>query len=119
MLEAITLGDIGVMVAFLVALISGVSFLLNHVKKSVEKIVKEQIAPITERLSDLEKDIESVDIENCKNFLVRFLADVEQGIIVDEIEKERFWEQYEHYTKGGHNGYIKNKVSRLQEKGLL
>lgn len=119
MLEAITLGDIGVMVAFLVALISGVSILLNHFKKVIKTVVKDEIDPVNNRLSDLEKDLESVDMENCKNFLVRYLADVEQGLLIDEIERERFWEQYEHYTNKGHNGYIRNKVSRLQEKGLL
>lgn len=119
MLESISLPDIGAMVGFLVALITGVAFLMNTFKKWIKDSLKDELDPLKEKLSSMEKDLEEVDMENTKNFLVRFLADVEQGNMIDEIEKERFWEQYERYTKKGRNGYVKRKVDKLKEKGLL
>lgn len=118
-LESISLPDIGAMVGFLVALITGVAFLMNTFKKWIKDSLKDELDPLKEKLSSMEKDLEEVDMENTKNFLVRFLADVEQGNMIDEIEKERFWEQYERYTKKGRNGYVKRKVDKLKEKGLL
>lgn len=118
-MESITLGDIGVMVAFLVALISGISFLIGNFKKWIVKTMSEEFAPVKSELADIKKNLEEVDMEHCKNFLVGFLSDVKLGKEIGEIEKERFWEQYAHYTKSGHNGYIKNEVESLRAKGLL
>jgi hypothetical protein len=37
-----------------------------------------------------------------------------------EQEKERFWEEYDHYTKDlKGNSYIKEWVARLKEQGKL
>ena len=58
-------------------------------------------------------------MENCKNFLVSFLARCDRGEYIDEIEKERFWEQYEHYRELGGNAYIGNKVESLRKEGKL
>ena len=46
-------------------------------------------------------------------------ADVEQNKIIDEVEKERFYETYEHYTKLGGNSYIHDKVESLKKAGKL
>ena len=64
-------------------------------------------------------EVKEVDMNACKNFLVRSLGDIEKGVPLDEIEKERLWEQYEHYQKIGGNSYIKRKVEHLQEQGKL
>lgn len=119
MLETITLGDIGVMVAFLVALISGVGFLIGRFKKWISDSMSDEFGSVKKELADIKENIENVDMEHCKNFLVSFLSDVKQGKALGEIEKERFWEQYAHYTKTGHNGYIKSEVESLRAKGLI
>lgn len=61
------------------------------------------------------------ELESCKNFLVRFLADVEQGQPIDEIELERFHEVYARYTSPELNGnsYIHSKVEKLKAQGKL
>jgi hypothetical protein len=51
--------------------------------------------------------------------LVRSLGDIDKGNPMDEIEKERLWEQYEHYQKIGGNSYIKRKIEQLQNDGKL
>lgn len=58
-------------------------------------------------------------MQACKNYLVSFLSDVEKNHPIDETERERFWEQYQHYTEHGGNSYIKRKVEHLQSEGKL
>ena len=36
-----------------------------------------------------------------------------------DAEKQRFWEEYEHYISAGGNSYIKEWVDRLKKKGLI
>lgn len=118
-MEQITIGQIGLAVAFLVALISGLGYLITQVKRWITKLLEAQFKEINDRIDSLQKQMENVDLESCKNYLVQFLSDVEKGAVIDEIQRERFWEQFEHYTNAGGNSYIKNKVEQLQAKNFL
>lgn len=118
-MEQITLGQIGLAVTFIVGLIGGISYIKVYVQKWINETLKDQFSSIDEKIQHLDDKMEGIDIATCKNFLVARLSEVEKGIPMDEIEKERFWEQYEHYAKHGGNSYIKNKVEELQEKGMI
>lgn len=119
MIEDITLGQIGLLVAYLVALISGIAFLLTKIKTWFKGAFKEEIEPLRNDIKEVQTDMKQVDMNSCKNFLVRSLGDIEKNVPLDEVEKERFWEQYEHYQKIGGNSYIKRKIEQLQEEGKL
>lgn len=119
MIEQLTLGEVGVVIAFLVALISGVGYLVTQVKKWLTALLDDQFKAINTRIDNLQKQMQDVDLESTKNYLVGFLSDVEKGAMIDEIQKERFYEQYEHYQKSGGNSYIKQKVEQLQNKNYL
>lgn len=112
-MEQITLGEISVAVGFLVTLISGLSILISRLKKWIAEANKEQMDSITASMDDLQKRIAEVDMNSCKNYLVSFLSSVEKGEQIDEIERERFYEQYGHYAKIGGNSYLKRKVEDL------
>lgn len=125
-MEQITLGQIGIAVGFLVALIAGVNALKKSIKEWLNSALKENFDRVDKRfdgldkrLDGLEKRLDSVDIENCKNYLVTFLAEAARGEMKDETELQRFWEEYEHYQKLGGNSYIKNKVEELKARKLL
>jgi len=125
-MEQITLGQIGTIVAFLVTLITGLGFLLKKLKEFISNSLTKEFEDIGKRfdtidgkMDELSSRIEDTDMNATKNFLVRFLADVEQGQILDGVEWARFWEQYDHYTKCGGNSYIKEKVEEFKTKGLL
>lgn len=107
-MENITLGDIATWAAFLAAFGGSVAAIIKGVKKAVEALLE----PLT-------KQIQSVDMENCKNFLVTFLASCERGEAHDEIEMERFHEQFAHYRTLGGNSYIAEKVQKLKANGKL
>jgi chaperonin GroEL (HSP60 family) len=107
-MENITLGDIAKWAAFLAAFGGSVAAIIRGVNKAVAKL-----------LEPLAKQIRNVDMENCKNFLVTFLASCERGEKHDEIEMERFHEQYAHYRTLGGNSYIAEKVEKLKANGKL
>lgn len=107
-MEKITLDDIARVAAFLVALGGSVAAIIRGVKTAVGKL-----------LEPLAKQIRDVDLENCKNFLVTFLASCERGEAHDQIELERFHEEFAHYQKLGGNSYIKDKVEKLRTAGKL
>ena len=93
--------------------------LKTSLEKTVEKQIKIQISTLSAKIDEIEKKVDRVDMESCKNYLVRFLSDVEHGNTIDEIERQRFWEQYEHYLKCGGNSYIQQKVLNLKDKKKL
>ena len=100
-MEQITLGDIATWAAFIVALGGSVAAIIKGVKKVVEKL----LLPLS--------------LDNAKNYLVPFLSKVERGEPCDEIELERFHEEYQFYTEHGGNSYIKSRVNKLQKEGKL
>ena len=115
----ITLGDIGTWAAFFLTLAGSCVGIYEFVKKALKKMFAEQTKGIEMHLEKQEKTIKQIDLENCKNFLVSFLAKVDKHENLDEIEVERFWEQYEHYSNIGGNSYIKNKVEKLKSSGKI
>lgn len=122
-MEQITLGEIALALAFLAGLagsiIGGVKMISSSLKKWILKGFDERFIPMKNELDALKNRVEDVDMETCKNFLVRFLADVEKGEQIDEIERERFYEQFEHYTSKGGNSYIRQKFEKLHRQGRL
>ncbi|MBR6851624.1 MAG: hypothetical protein IKM88_15485 [Lachnospiraceae bacterium] len=118
-MEKITLGDIGMAVAFLVAFISGILYLKKNLKDWVGGAVKADIQALSAKIDVLEKKVEKGDMEACKNFLVSFLATIERGQSIDEIELQRFHEQFDFYTNHDGNSYIKHKVEQLEREQKL
>lgn len=95
-----------------------------------KKILKKTLKPFSDKIDKLEeareeqhadtiKRIDNVQLLSDKNFLVSFLARVENNLIVDEVEKERFYEVYKDYRELGGNSYIAHKVEKLQKEGKL
>lgn len=105
-MENITIGQISTILALIVGIIGSVKYLSNELQKYLEKTLK-----------PIETNIKGIDVSQCKNYLVRFLADVEQGNKLDEVEKERAYEIYDHYTNDlKQNSYIHKRWEELMEK---
>ena len=92
------------------SLIGAVSAIVLVVTKVIDKQFEKRIDPI-------DKKLKTLDISQCKNFLVRFLADVENGNKLDDSEIERAYETYDHYKNDlGQNSYIHKRWHELMEK---
>lgn len=115
----ITLGQIAAAIAFLVALITGVVYLKKQLEQVLKDAMKNEFEQINKKIDTLDGKVDKVDMQSCKNFLVQFLSNIEKGMTIDEIQKQRFWEQYEHYIKIGGNSYIKSKVDQFKAEGKL
>lgn len=104
-MENITLGQIAVSLAFIVGLIGSIKYL----KKELDESIQKQFKPLNDKLDNL-------DLNQCKNFLVRFLADVEHGEKIDEVEIKRAYDVYDHYKDDLHgNSYIGDKWNKLMK----
>lgn len=118
-MEQITVGQVSIAVAFIVALWKGFDFILDKSKASFKKQVEEALKPTNDKIDNLDKKLDSVDLNSTKNFLVSCMDDIKTRTEHDPIVMERFWEQYEHYIKLGGNSYIKNEVEKLKKEGKL
>ncbi len=76
---------------------------------AVNKIFKTKLDPIN-------KSIEKLDENQCKNFLITFLKAVEKGEEMDEVEIKRAHEVYDHYIDDlRKNSYIHDKWEKLMK----
>ena len=119
-MELITVGQIAAGIALIVGLVKGIEYLCQKISAAATKWLQAGLAPTNKKIDELKDNIAEVDASTCKNFLVRVMADIEQGEQIDEIEKERFYETYKHYSDDlGLNTYIHDKYEKLKKAGKL
>ena len=119
-IQDITLEEISIAILFIVGLIGGVNYLKNAIKDALQKLLEDQFKDVNKKLDDLQKNITKLDTQSTKNFLVRYLADIEREDNIFDTERQRFWEEYDHYTDDlGENSYIKEWVGKLKKDGKL
>lgn len=118
-MESLTFGEVSSALTILVAFIGSVTFLHKKLKVWLAKALDEQLQAIDKEMKTLQERMDRVDMESCKNFLVRVIADIDSGQHIGETELERFWEQYEYYKTLGGNTYISKRVDKLEHEGRL
>lgn len=115
-----TIETLGTIIAFLVALISGLAYLYRMFGKFVKTTFKDEFKIINDKVDTLNTRLNETELATCKNFLVSTLTRIErENKRLDSITEERFYENYERYKILGGNSYITHKVLDLQSKGLL
>lgn len=119
MIGSWTVDQIAVSLGLIVGIITSVIYLKNKVKEWIEDLLEKKFKAIDTRFDEIEDKIDKVDMETCKNFLVRYLADAENGSDILPQENQRFWEEYQHYLNKDGNSYIKEWTHKLKNKGLL
>lgn len=118
-MENLTFTDISSALTLLVGFVGSVAFLHKKLKSWIAHSLDEQLQTITKEMESVQDRLDNVDMESCKNFLVRCLSDFEKGIQISETELERFWEQYGYYSEHGGNTYISKKVEKLEHEGKI
>ena len=108
-MENITLGEIFHALKFIIEFVGIVGTILIGSKK----IINKQLEPDN-------KKIIKIDEYQCRNFLVDFLADIDNGIKKDDMQIKRAYEVYEHYTNELHkNSYIHDKWEKARKEGKI
>lgn len=121
--EEVTLGQVLVCLTFVLSLtgavLKGKKVITDSLTKWLNNQIKPELEPIHQKLTALEKRAERQDMEACKNYLVLFMSDLERGAEPDEVELDRFEEQFKYYTDKGGNSYIHRKYDKLKTEGKL
>ena len=124
-MENITLGQISLALAFLITLIGGIISLVKYCKKLFDKVITKPIIEkldknkkeLENKINDIESKINVVGADQCKNYLVRYLADVENNEELSEVETQRAYDAYEKYTNIYHgNSYIHARWDKIMRK---
>lgn len=118
-MEGVTLGDVSGVLSFVAGILASGGAIGLFVSKKVGKLMTESLKPTNDKIDELGKSVERVDMANCKNYLVSTISDVKNGVKLDDVAKERFYENYDHYVAMGGNSYVKKAVEELTEKGKL
>lgn len=118
-IETWTLGGIAALTTAIILLITNMRKLSNEYQSSVQKIVKAEIKPVSDKIDSMSRKLDSVDMETTKNFLVTVIGEIDRAGFVDESTRARFYEQYDHYEKMGGNTYIHTRFEELKKQGKL
>ena len=124
-IENITLGQILTTLTFIGLFIGSIVTIIKYFKNVIDKILKPTTDEINnlsltlkEEMTQLKEEVneklDSIDENQCKNYLVRSLADLERGVKLDEVEIKRMYDAYDHYCndlKG--NSYIHSKWDKV------
>lgn len=104
----------------IIVVVLGSEALFKFVEWFFDRKDRKEENPILKELAEIKENIRLLDKATCKNFLVRCLADFEKGNKMSDVEIERFWEQYHHYTAElGENAHIKEWTERLKREGKI
>lgn len=87
--------------------------------KPVNDKIAESNKIIMTRLDANAVEIKQMQLEQYRNFLTRYLADIERDTQLTEIELERLNDIYSKYVKLGGNSYVHRKIDKLKERGKL
>ena len=107
-IENITLGQILTALTFIGLFIGSIITIIKYFKNVIDKILKPTTDEInnlnltlkkemTQLKEEVNEKLDSIDENQCKNYIVRSLADIERGIDLDEVEIKRLYDAYDHY----------------------
>ena len=119
-IQNLTLEQISAALLFIVALIGGVKYLKKELVNFLNNLLDSKFKTTNSKIDDVATALRTLDVQTTRNFLVRYLADVERGQYVYDTEKEQFWKEYDHYIDElKENSFIKKWVERLEDEGKL
>lgn len=94
-------------IANIIILIASFIGAVTTIIVAIKKILTKMFEPINIKIDNL-------DLAQARNYLVDFLADIENGENKDECQIERAYELYDHYTNDLHaNSYIHSKWEKV------
>ena len=116
-MENITLGQVAAWAAFLIALVGGGIKIKKWIQEAIKATLKDELGDLKKDIASLQTELKKEDKEKTKNYLVACLADIERGQEWTAVERQRFYEQYDHYTKDLEgNTYIKTAVEQYEKE---
>ena len=119
-IQNLTLEEVSAALLFIVALIGGVKYLKKELINFLNNLLDSKFKTTNSKIDDVATALRTLDVQTTRNFLVRYLADIERGQFIYDTEKEQFWKEYDHYIDElKENSFIKKWVERLEDEGKL
>lgn len=126
----IAVEDITAFISVVAGVITGGLVIFRFASSVVQKWIYNMLKPVNDKIDESNRsimtrldtnaeEIKQMQLDQCKNFLTRYLADIERGVKLTEIELERFNDINTKYSNLGGNSYIHRKIDKLKEQGKL
>lgn len=126
----IAVEDITAFISVVAGVITGGLVIFKFASSVVQKWVEALLKPVNDKIDESNKaimtrldvnaeEIKQMQLEQYKNFLTRYLADIERGTELTEIELERFSDIKTRYYNLGGNSYVHRKIDKLEEQGKI
>ena len=112
------IGIISAGIAGLVAFIKGIEYLLGKLSEIASGWLLSALKPIDEKLNNLEKKLDSLDLDRCQDYIVGIFGEAERHPLEDSV-KMRLHEDYDRYTTLGGNSYVHSEFDRLKKNGKI
>ena len=120
------MAELGVFLTTVAGVLTALGIIASFAGKVLSKWLSEALRPtndkldhLRDRVDEVDRKVELVDLSARKNFLVNVLDRVDRGEKLDSTIEQRLWENYDVYLKEGGNSYIKETTERLQREGKL
>lgn len=119
-MEGITLGEISNVLVFIAGILTAGGTIAGFMSKRFGKMMKEELKPLNDKIDDLAEQVNQVDVDNTKNYLQQTISAIKDGAVLDTAAKERFYENYDHYTNDLNlNSWVHSEVDQLKKAGKL
>ena len=126
----IAVEDITAFISVVAGVITGGLVIFKFVNSIVQKWICSLLKPVNDRIDESNRiimarldanaeELKQMQLEQYKNFLTRYLADIERDTELTEIELERFNDIYAKYDNLGGNSYVHRKIDKYKEQGKL
>lgn len=126
----IAVEDITAFISVVAGVITGGLVIFKFVNSIVQKWICSLLNPVNDRIDESNRiimarldanaeELKQMQLEQYKNFLTRYLADIERDTELTEIELERFNDIYTKYDNLGGNSYVHRKIDKYKEQGKL
>ncbi len=125
-MKDLTLDTIASNLIWLGAFIGAILLILKYCKNIFENVITKPIlekmdknkSSLQKQINDLSNEVQTLGINQCQNFLVSYLSDVENGEPVTEMETKRAYDIFDKYTNEYHgNSYIHSWWNKVVERG--
>lgn len=119
-MENTTLGEISNVLVFIAGILASGGSIAVFFSKRFGKMMEKQLQPINDKIDTVSKQVSQVDIDNTKNYLQQTISAIDAGAKLDKAGKERFYENYDHYTNDLNlNSWVHKEVERLEKENKL
>ena len=117
-MENLSLGEISKALAFVIGLISSITYIKKGTVKSLTSVIANNLEPIKREIKDLKEETTKNNLSSIKTDLINLMELAEKETISTE-QKIRAHELYDYYYKHGGNSYVHDKWERLIKENKL